>query len=90
VVSAPARVAGAVARVLAVVVGAVAVAGVVVAVSGVAVVPAAVRAAVRGLALGTGVAERRVQGGDHVDGVAAGVHRYVERGLDPVAGQDTR
>src|SRR5690606_34624541 len=36
------------------------------------------------------VAERRVEGGDHVDRVAADVDRDVHRGLDVVAGHDAR
>ncbi len=53
-----------------------------------AVAGAGVGGLVRGvLAL---VAEGRVQRGDHVDGVAAGVHRHVDRYLDGVAGRDAR
>ncbi|EOY47776.1 hypothetical protein SLI_3063 [Streptomyces lividans 1326] len=53
-------------------------------------VPAAVAVGllVRGvLAL---VAEGRVQGGDHVDGVAAGVHGHVDGDLEGVAGHGAR
>jgi hypothetical protein len=42
------------------------------------------------LAAGAGVAERRVEPGHPVGGVAAGVDRYVDRNLKAVAGQDAR